>query len=177
MPKFSRTSANAGLPTEGRSLYDISEAAERLSIDVPTLQHWVAAGFIRTVRRGTKLLIPRSEIAQLDCKRMTEKMSAFLYNKEPQMTGLLYCRENAAAVLDISVRALDYLFTTKRLKYRRIGRKVLVHHKDLERFSRSDQPRRLRPPKPHESEKPAQSPTELPLPEGDNGAAEEPANE
>lgn len=49
---------------------------------------------------------------------------------------LLYDRKSAARQLSISVRALDYLVAAKKLDTRRIGKKVLIPHAALVRFSR-----------------------------------------
>ncbi len=51
---------------------------------------------------------------------------------------LLYDRKSAARMLSISVRSLDYLIAGKQLNTRRIGKKVLISHGELARFSRAD---------------------------------------
>ena len=56
---------------------------------------------------------------------------------------LLVGREEAAGMLSISCRALDYLVANKQLPIRRIGARVLIPTSDLRRFSRSDHPERL----------------------------------
>jgi excisionase family DNA binding protein len=56
---------------------------------------------------------------------------------------LLVGREEAAGMLSISCRALDYLVANKQLPTRRIGSRVLIPASDLKRFSRSDHPERL----------------------------------
>ena len=48
---------------------------------------------------------------------------------------LLYDRKNAARMLSISVRSLDYIIAAKGLDTRRIGRKVLVTHASLVRYA------------------------------------------
>jgi excisionase family DNA binding protein len=48
---------------------------------------------------------------------------------------LLYPRKEAAFQLGISVRSLDYLIANKRLKFQKIGGRVLIHWKELERFA------------------------------------------
>jgi hypothetical protein len=48
---------------------------------------------------------------------------------------LLYDRREAARQLSISVRSLDYIIAAKGLDTRRIGRKVLVTHASLMRYS------------------------------------------
>jgi excisionase family DNA binding protein len=56
---------------------------------------------------------------------------------------LLVGREEAAEMLSISCRALDYLVANKQLKTRRIGSRVLIPTSDLRRFSRADHPEKL----------------------------------
>lgn len=53
---------------------------------------------------------------------------------------LLYDRKGAAAVLSLSVRAIDYYVQQGELKTRRAGRRVLIPRGELVRFSRSDHP-------------------------------------
>lgn len=61
------------------------------------------------------------------------------------LTRLLYTRQEAAYRLSLSVRSLDYYIATKRLATRRMGRKVLVPHGELIRFSRMDHTDDIRP--------------------------------
>jgi hypothetical protein len=56
---------------------------------------------------------------------------------------LLVGREDAAEMLSISRRALDYLVANKQLVTRRIGARVLIPVADLRRFSRMSHPERL----------------------------------
>ena len=56
---------------------------------------------------------------------------------------LLVGRNEAAAMLSISPRAIDYLVSTRQLNIRRIGTRVLIPTAELKRFSRSDHPERL----------------------------------
>jgi excisionase family DNA binding protein len=51
---------------------------------------------------------------------------------------LLYTREEAAYMLSCSIRSLDYYIASKRITARRMGRKVLIQHGELMRFSRQD---------------------------------------
>jgi hypothetical protein len=176
MPKFSQLDADANVPKDARLLYDMNEAAGLLYIDVCCMRHWIAKGIIRTVRKGRKVLIPRSEIVKLARKQVSESMRPFFGNKGAQITALLYCREDAAAMLAISLRALDYLLADERLKRFRMGRRVLVRGKEMERLSRTDQVGWLRPPRPREAEKSTESPTDLPRTKGDNAVDEEAAN-
>jgi excisionase family DNA binding protein len=56
---------------------------------------------------------------------------------------LLLSREEAAALLSISQRSLDYLIANKSISVRRIGSRVLIPVKDLQRFARADHPSRV----------------------------------
>jgi excisionase family DNA binding protein len=53
---------------------------------------------------------------------------------------LLIGRQEAAAALSISQRALDYLVANKQLQVRRIGSRVLIPRSELLRFARADHP-------------------------------------
>lgn len=72
-----------------------------------------------------------------------------LERKRPQRANisseekLLVGRVEAAEMLSISARALDYLVANKQLTTRRIGTRVLIPTSELRRFSRSDHPERL----------------------------------
>ena len=56
---------------------------------------------------------------------------------------LLVGRDEAAQLLSISRRALDYLVSNRQLPTRRIGARVLIPVAELKRFSRTDHPARL----------------------------------
>jgi excisionase family DNA binding protein len=56
---------------------------------------------------------------------------------------ILVGRDEAAEMLSISRRALDYLVANKQLTARRIGARVLIPVTELLRFSRLDHPARL----------------------------------
>lgn len=56
---------------------------------------------------------------------------------------LLVGREEAAQMLSISQRALDYLIASKRLPTRRIGGRVLLPVADLRQYARFDHPERI----------------------------------
>jgi excisionase family DNA binding protein len=67
-------------------------------------------------------------------------------HKEPAIRAeekLLLSRRDAAQLLSISQRALDYLVATRRLPTRRIGKRVLVPVADLRRYARADHPEPL----------------------------------
>jgi len=53
---------------------------------------------------------------------------------------LLVSRHEAALRLSISERAIDYLIANKQIATRRIGSRVLISERELQRFSRSDHP-------------------------------------
>jgi excisionase family DNA binding protein len=50
-------------------------------------------------------------------------------------TRLLYPRKDTAFQLGISVRSLDYLIANKKLRFQKIGKRVLIHYKEQERFA------------------------------------------
>jgi excisionase family DNA binding protein len=52
-------------------------------------------------------------------------------------------REEAAQLLSISQRGLDYLVASKRLPTRRIGGRVLIPVAELRKYARSDHPERI----------------------------------
>jgi excisionase family DNA binding protein len=56
---------------------------------------------------------------------------------------ILASREEAAQMLSISQRALDYLIATRRLPTRRIGGRVLVPLSELRKYARTDHPERI----------------------------------
>ena len=56
---------------------------------------------------------------------------------------ILASREEAAQMLSISQRALDYLIATRRLPTRRIGGRVLVPVSELRKYARTDHPERI----------------------------------
>ena len=56
---------------------------------------------------------------------------------------LLVSREEAAQLLSISQRGLDYLVASKRLPARRIGGRVLIPVVDLRRYACCDHPERI----------------------------------
>jgi excisionase family DNA binding protein len=51
---------------------------------------------------------------------------------------LLYSRKEAAYALGISIRALDYLLSSRSIKARRIGARVLIHRDDLFKWASQD---------------------------------------
>jgi excisionase family DNA binding protein len=62
----------------------------------------------------------------------------------PQLTNpVLASREEAAQLLSISQRALDYLIATRRLPTRRIGGRVLIPVSELRKYARTDHPERI----------------------------------
>ena len=61
----------------------------------------------------------------------------------PPDAKLLVSREEAAQLLSISQRALDYLLANRRLPTRRIGGRVLIPLADLRKYARGDHPERI----------------------------------
>jgi excisionase family DNA binding protein len=56
---------------------------------------------------------------------------------------ILVSREEAAQLLSISQRGLDYLVASKRLPTRRIGGRVLIPTADLRKYACCDHPERI----------------------------------
>ncbi len=52
---------------------------------------------------------------------------------------LLYDRKSAAWQISLSVRSVDYLIANKRLATRKVGKRIMIPHCELVRFSRTDQ--------------------------------------
>lgn len=59
----------------------------------------------------------------------------------PEPFKLLFTQKESAVALAISVRSVQHLIESGALPVRRIGRRVLVHRKDLEKFALGDHPR------------------------------------
>lgn len=53
---------------------------------------------------------------------------------------VLLGRKQAASLLSISLRSLDYLVERGDIKTRRIGKRVLIHYEEIKRFARADHP-------------------------------------
>ena len=53
---------------------------------------------------------------------------------------LLFNQKQSAHALGISLRTLQNLISSRQIMTRRIGRRVLIHRKDLEVFARRDHP-------------------------------------
>jgi excisionase family DNA binding protein len=51
---------------------------------------------------------------------------------------ILFSKRDAAEMLSVSPRTLDYLIAMRELEVRRVGRKVLVPRTEIERFAKRD---------------------------------------
>jgi excisionase family DNA binding protein len=78
-------------------------------------------------------------MAEIDATQRKKPGRATMASDDKLLVG----REEAAEMLSISCRALDYLVANKQLLARRIGTRVLIPVTELRRFSRSDHPERL----------------------------------
>jgi hypothetical protein len=56
---------------------------------------------------------------------------------------ILVSRREAAAMLSISIRGVDYMIADGRLATRRIANRVLIPTAEIHKFAQSDHPRRL----------------------------------
>jgi excisionase family DNA binding protein len=61
----------------------------------------------------------------------------------PAEEKLLVSRGEAAQLLSISQRGLDYLIANRKLPTRRIGGRVLIPVADLRKYARGDHPERI----------------------------------
>jgi excisionase family DNA binding protein len=59
---------------------------------------------------------------------------------------LLHSRRDAAAILGISLRSIDYLIANRELTTRVIGRRRLIPDQALKQYARRDHPGRIVPP-------------------------------
>jgi excisionase family DNA binding protein len=55
----------------------------------------------------------------------------------------LVSQDEAAQLLSISRRSVEYLVATKKLSTRRIGTRALIPIEDVRKFARSDHPERM----------------------------------
>jgi excisionase family DNA binding protein len=65
-------------------------------------------------------------------------MSELVINTSVTSNKLLFSQKEAASILSVSLRTIQNLIFAKQLPIRRIGRRTLVHRKDLEAFARRD---------------------------------------
>jgi excisionase family DNA binding protein len=56
---------------------------------------------------------------------------------------LLVSQEEAAQLLSISKRSVEYLVAARQLSTRRIGTRALIPIEDVRKFARSDHPERM----------------------------------
>jgi hypothetical protein len=75
------------------------------------------------------------------------KRAANLENERSTSPHLLHSRKDAAAILGISIRAIDYLIATQQLGTRKIGSRRLIPDSELIRFSKRDHPNPIVPRK------------------------------
>ena len=59
------------------------------------------------------------------------------------MDKLLVSQDEAAQLLSISKRSVEYLVATRQLSTRRIGTRALIPIEDVRRFARFDHPERM----------------------------------
>ena len=56
----------------------------------------------------------------------------------PSLQKILYSRREAAQIISLSLRSIDYLIENGELLARRVGRRVLIERAELERFALRD---------------------------------------
>jgi hypothetical protein len=71
--------------------------------------------------------------------KSTPSLRPVLVTQRTPLTNPLRCsRKEAARILDISVRTLDYHRANKRIAWQKDGQKVVILYSELVRFSRSN---------------------------------------
>jgi excisionase family DNA binding protein len=83
------------------------------------------------------LSVPTRRRTELDRRKAPQRVMVAPEDK------LLVSREEAAQLLSISQRGLDYLIANRRLPTRRIGGRVLIPVAELRRYCRCDHPERI----------------------------------
>ena len=58
-------------------------------------------------------------------------------------TKILVGRAEAAQLLSISVRGIDYLLANRRLPFRKLGGRILIPVAELRKYAHSDHPERI----------------------------------
>ena len=74
---------------------------------------------------------------------MTTMIIMSMDSKERTIIPILISKAACASILGVSVRAIDYLITNKKLESRRLGRRVLVVRSSVLRFAAKDNPEPL----------------------------------
>jgi excisionase family DNA binding protein len=88
-------------------------------------------------------------VSQLSTQETDEVVFQPERRKRPQRVTIapedkiLVSREEAAQLLSISQRGLDYLVSSRRLPTRRIGGRVLIPTAELRKYARYDHPERI----------------------------------
>ena len=87
--------------------------------------------------RGELKLSPQEPVFKAGHRKPPQRVAIAPEDK------LLVSREEAAQLLSISQRGLDYLVASKRLPTRRIGGRVLIPVADLRKYAHCDHPERI----------------------------------
>ncbi|MDR3799703.1 MAG: hypothetical protein P4K93_16235 [Terracidiphilus sp.] len=96
-----------------------------------------ASSALNLLTEDSKLSPPYDSRRKSRKRKPPEKATVPVDNK------LLVSREQAAGMLSISVRGVDYYIATKRLSTRRIANRVLIPIEEIRKFARSDHPERM----------------------------------
>lgn len=73
---------NAMQPNATRLLYDRESAALQLSISIRSIDYYIAAGELKTRRKGRKVLIPHAELVRFAASDHWEPVDS--YKKKPR---------------------------------------------------------------------------------------------
>lgn len=70
------------------------------------------------------------------------------------LTRLLYSREEAAQLLSVSERTIDYYLARNELEWKMVGRRKLITASSLRAFARSNHYGPVKGPKPDQEQRP-----------------------
>jgi excisionase family DNA binding protein len=77
---------------------------------------------------------PQVSTAGDECEVLLSSTSNFSVQR------LLYDKQTAAEILSISLRSLNYLLSRGKIRFRRVGSRVLIPHAELVRFAHGHHP-------------------------------------
>jgi len=86
-----------------------------------------------------KSQMPRQSIR----KEISRKRKPPVQASVPVDSKLLVSREEAASMVSLSVRSIDYLLASKQLPFRKIGTRTMIPVTELRRFARMNHPERI----------------------------------
>ena len=105
-----------------------------VAVHLHTVSSNYARGTPKTLRDMIRSFIVARDLARLDS--MTQPLAVPELTQTPKPERLLYDKREAAAMLSVSVRTIDYLIADKELPCIRIRGRVLLHRDALQAFAK-----------------------------------------